>query len=163
MLKIIRITFYIILLLFLLDRFDIFQTKIELLKTLLYFGVLFLPIPLIIMEFKVNRDLAEPILRKGIPILTIIWLIYLNPLKVLFHISTWKTQTIELVDQKRVNHKVEFQMKSLGGLGYAKRNAEVYYLTDYFYIIFEEEYDDRNFLGYSWKRIDKDINEHELK
>ena len=54
-------------------------------------------------------------------------------------------------------------MKAIGGLGYAKRNAEVYYLTKYFYLVFSENYDERNFIGTDWKRIDKNINEMELK
>lgn len=80
MLKIIRITFYIIMLLFLLDIFELFQSKLRFLKTLIYYGILILPIPLLIMEFKVDRNLTESILRKEIPILLITGLIYLNPL-----------------------------------------------------------------------------------
>ena len=163
MLKSIRITFYIFLILFLLDVFDLFQTKIGFLKALIYYGVFALPIPLLIMEFKTNRNLSEPILRKGIPILTIIGLIYLNPIKILFHTQTWKTQTIELVNKNSKYNKVEFQMKDIGALGYAKRNAEVYYVTKYFYFVLSENYDERNFIGTDWKRIDKKINEIGLK
>jgi hypothetical protein len=146
-----------------LDVFDLFQTKIEILKALIYYGVFALPIPLLIMEFKANRNLREPILRKGIPILTIIGLIYLNPIKILFHTQTWKTQTIELVNKNSKYNKVEFQMKDIGALGYAKRNAEVYYITKYFYFVLSENYDERNFIGTDWKRIDKKINEIGLK
>jgi len=149
--------------LFLLDIFDLFQTKIGFLKEIIYYGILILPIPLLIMEFKANRKLSEPILRKSIPILTIIGLIYLNPLKILFNIATWKTQTVELINENKGNHKVEFQMKDIGALGYAKRNAEVYYLTKYFYLVLSENYDERNFIGTDWKRIDKNINEIGLK
>ncbi|MGK0308808.1 MAG: hypothetical protein ACI8RP_001774 [Urechidicola sp.] len=163
MLKSIRIIFYIFLILFLLDVFDLFQTKIGILKALIYYGVFALPIPLLIMEFKANRNLREPILRKGIPILTIIGLIYLNPIKILFHTQTWKTQTIELVNKNSKYNKVEFQMKDIGALGYAKRNAEVYYITKHFYFVLSENYDERNFIGTDWKRIDKKINEIGLK
>jgi hypothetical protein len=146
-----------------LDVFDLFQTKIGILKALIYYGVFALPIPLLIMEFKANRNLREPILRKGIPILTIIGLIYLNPIKILFHTQTWKTQTIELVNKNSKYNKVEFQMKDIGALGYAKRNAEVYYITKHFYFVLSENYDERNFIGTDWKRIDKKINEIGLK
>ncbi|WP_209309730.1 hypothetical protein [Tamlana crocina] len=115
------------------------------------------------MEFKANRNLSEPILRKSIPILTIIGLIYLNPLKTLFNVATWKTQTVELINENKGNHKVEFKMKDIGALGYAKRNAEVYYLTEYFYFVLSENYDERNFIGIDWKRIDENINEIGLK
>jgi hypothetical protein len=111
------------------------------------------------MEFKANRNLSEPILRKAIPILTIVGLIYLNPLKVMFNNQTWKTQTVSLVDESNENHKVEYQMMDLGALGYSKRNAEVYYVTDYFYWVWAEDYDERNFLGHDWKRIDLNVFE----
>jgi len=68
------------MLLFLLDIFELFQSKLRFLKTLIYYGILILPIPLLIMEFKVDRNLTESILRKEIPILLITGLIYLNPL-----------------------------------------------------------------------------------
>ena len=163
MLKIIRITFYIVLFLFLLDIFDLFQTKIGFLKAVIYYGILISPIPLLIMEFKANRNLSETILRKAIPILTIIGIIYLNPLKILFNSATWKTQTVELINENKGNHKVEFQMKDIGALGYAKRKAEVYYLSTYFYLVLSENYDERNFIGTDWKRIDENINEMQLK
>lgn len=163
MLKIIRIIFYSILILFLLDICDVFQTKIGFLKTLIYCGVLILPIPLLIMEFKTNRSLNESIVRKGLPMLTIIGLLYLNPLKVILNTTTWKTQTVELVNEKMTNHKVEFQMKDLGALGYAKRTAEVVYLSKYFYFVCAKKYDDRNFLGHQWKRVNQDVNEMGLK
>jgi hypothetical protein len=153
MLKIIRITFYVILLLFLLDIFDLFQTKLIFFKAFVNYGVLFLPILVLILEFKA-KNIAEPILRKAIPILTIVGLIYLNPLKVLFHIQPWRTQSVELINKNSKNHKVEFQKKDMGALGYAKRNAEVYYITKHFYFVLSEDYDDRNFIGTKWKIID---------
>jgi hypothetical protein len=146
-----------------LDIFDLFQTKIEILKTFIYFTFLILPVPLLILEVKANRNLTENVLRKGIPILAILGMLYLNPLKILFHINTWKTQTIELINENIDNHKVEYQMKDIGALGYAKRNAEVYYLTKYFYFVLSENYDERNFIGTDWIRIDKKVNEIKLK
>jgi hypothetical protein len=82
--------------------------------------------PLLIMEFKANRNLSEPSLRKAIPILTLIGLLYLNPFKILFDSATWKTHAVALLNKNSENNKVEFQMKAIGALGYAKRNAEVY-------------------------------------
>lgn len=129
----------------------------------MYFGVLILPIPLLIMEFNANRSLTKPMLRKGIPILTIIGLLYLNPLKLIFNTATWKTQTVELINEKMTNHKVEFQMKDLGAFGYAKRTSEVVYLSSYFYFVWAEKYDNRNFSENKWKRVNQDINEMGLK
>lgn len=146
-----------------MDIFDVFQTKIGFIKAFTYYGVLILPIPLLLMEFKTNRSLSEPILRKGILMLTIIGLLFLNPLKIIFNTSTWKTQTVALVNEKMTNHKVEFQMKDLGAFGYAKRTAEVIYFSEHFYIVWAEKYDDRNFSGHKWKRVNEAINEMGLK
>lgn len=118
---------------------------------------------MLIIEFKANRNLSEPILRKAIRILTLIGLKYLNPLKILFDSAIWKTQTVGLINKNSENNKVEFQMKDIGALGYAKRNAEVYYLTKYFYVVLSKNYDERNFVGNDWKRIDGNINEIGLK
>ena len=163
MLRITRIIFYIILVLFILDINEFFQTKMEWFKSLIYYEILILPIPVLIMELKANKNISDPILRKAIPILTIIGLLYLNPLNILFFSETWKTQTVELINENNANHKVELQMKDRGALGYAKRNVEVYYLTDYFYIKLSEPYDKRNFLGHKWKRINEDKNELGLR
>lgn len=151
--KIIRIIYYVILLLFLLDIFDRFQTKLSFFKSFIYYGVLLLSVPVLILEFKVKNK-SEPILRKAIPILTIIGILYLNPLNILFHTQPWITQQVELINKKHENHKVEFQKKDMGALGYAKRNAEVYYFTKYFYFVLSQEYDDRNFIGINWKTVD---------
>ncbi len=161
--KIIRITFYIVLFLFLLDIFDVFQTKIGLLKAIIYYMVFALPVPLLIIEFKADKHVLESFLRIAIPILTIIGLIYLHPMKILFNASAWKTQTVYQIDKNRENHKVEFQMKDMGALGYVKRNVEVYYLTDYFYVVLAERYDYSRFLDVEWKSVDQNINEMGLK
>lgn len=132
-LKIIRLTFYALLILFILDIFDLFQTKISVLKTLIYYGVMLLPIPILIIEFIIQKSLKKAVFRKLIPMSIIFGIIYLNPIKILFHKQPWKTQTIEHVLNK--NHKIEQQIKDIGALGYAKRRVEVYELSPYFYLI----------------------------
>ncbi len=84
-------------------------------------------------------------------------------MKLLFNTATWKTQTVRLINENHTNHKVEFQMKDVGALGYVKRNAEVYYLTDYFYVVLAEKWGERNFLGIKWKLVNHNKNESGLK
>lgn len=150
-LKIIRILFYLMLLLFLLDSFDLFQTKIGLLKMIIYYGILLMPIPILLIDFQFNRNITKRIVHKVIPILTIIWLVYLKPTKILFHSQPWKTQIVKCIDKKSKNHKMEFQTKDIGALGYAKRNVEVYYFSKYFYIILSKNQDDQNCNESNWK------------
>jgi hypothetical protein len=135
MLKTIRITFYIILSFFLLDIFDIFQTKIGFLKAILHFGVMLLPLLLLFLEIRANRSLIKAVFRKIIPILVIIGIVYINPLALLFSIRPWKTQTVERLINENKNHKIETQIKDVGAFGHAKRKVEVYDITPYFYII----------------------------
>ncbi len=159
MLNIFRITFYLILILFFADIFDVFQTKIEFLKVLIYYGVLLMPIPLLIMEFKKNQSRTELKIGKAIPILAIAILVYLNPLKIMFHIQTWKTQTVLLINEKMINHKVEYQMKDIGALGYAKRTAELVYFSQYFYMVYAKNYEVKNSLGVQWLKVNQVVNE----
>ncbi|NRD18585.1 hypothetical protein HNV08_00885 [Winogradskyella eckloniae] len=152
MIKLVRVFFYLIVVLFIGDVTDLFQTKLSIFKSFIYYSILLLPIPLLIMELKAHC--SEPILRKAIPILTIVGLVYLNPLKLFFNIQPWQTQQVILINENYENHKVELQSKDVGALGYAKRKAEVFYLSSYFYIVLSKSYDDRNFMGINWKRID---------
>lgn len=159
MLKLIRIIFYTILFLFLLDLVNLFQTKIDFLKGLIYCGTIILPIPLLIMEFRKNRNLFEHIFWSVIPTLTIVSVIYLSPYKLLFNIEPWKTQMVRFINKNNSNHQVEFQMKDVGALGYAKRDVEIYYLTSYFYIVLNNEYNEQKYIGNTWIEVDLDINE----
>ena len=163
MLNKLRITFYLILLLFLVDVFEIFQTKVGILKALIYCGVLLMPIPLLVMEFKRSLKWTEAFLRKGIPILVMVLLAYLDPLKVILNMGAWKTQTILLVDKNWNNHKVEFQLKDIGAFGYSKRTVEVVYYSKYFYVAKSSNYETKNNLGTEWIKVDETLNEMELK
>lgn len=153
MLKLIRIVFYAILLFFVLDIINVFQTKIAFLKILIYCGIVILPILLLIMEFRNNQNLIKHIFWSIIPILTIVSMIYLNPYNLLFSVGPWRTQTIRFINKDNSNIQVEFQMKDVGALGYAKRDVEVYYLTNYFYIVLNDEYNAEKYIGNKWKRV----------
>lgn len=161
--RILRILFYVVASFFFLDTKELFQTKIGIFKEFIYYGVLVLPVPLLILEFKVNPKLSESILKKVIPTLVIIGLIYLNPYKILFNTGTWKTQVVAQISRDNANHRVELQMKDIGALGYAERKVEVIYFTDFFYFVASENYDFRNFLGTNWNQVDQNVNEMGLK
>ncbi|WP_299098210.1 hypothetical protein [uncultured Winogradskyella sp.] len=152
MLKITRVIFYVILFFFIGDVFDLFQSKLIFFKSFIYYSILLLPIPMLIMELKANC--SEPILRNAIPTITLVGLLYLNPLKILCHSEPWKTKQVILINENYENHKVEIQSKDNGDLKKTKRNTEVYYLSQYFYVVLSEDYDDRNFIGTNWKGID---------
>lgn len=75
--------------------------------------------------------------------------------------SPWKTQTI-LYENNHLNiKKIEFQMQDMGALGYNKRIVQVTYLTKYLMIV--SEIDTGNVNTLEWSKVNKEINELELK
>ena len=72
----------------------------------------------------------------------------------------WKTQTILFENGHFKNKTIEFQMQDKGALGYNKRIVEVTNLTGFLKII--EPIDTIN-LGLPWIKVDKEINELNLK
>ena len=82
-------------------------------------------------------------------------------MKILFSSGAWRTQTILYQNGHIGFKKVEFQMQDIGGLGYNRRTVEVTYLTPLFMITSEVPNDiDKRV---EWTKIEKDVNELELK
>ena len=82
-------------------------------------------------------------------------------MKILFSTGAWRTQTI-LYQNGHLSFKtVEFQMQDVGALGYNRREVEVFYLTPLFMITnkIPDDIDKR----VEWIKVDKDVNELELK
>jgi len=82
-------------------------------------------------------------------------------MKILFSSGAWRTQTILYQNGHLTFKKVEFQMQDIGALGYNKRTVEVIYLTPLFMLTSEVPNDiDKRV---EWIKVDKDINELNLK
>ena len=82
-------------------------------------------------------------------------------MKILFSTGAWRTQTI-LYQNGHLSFKtVEFQMQDVGALGYNKRIVEVFYLTPLFMIT--SEVPNNIDKKVEWVKVDKDVNELELK
>ena len=96
-----------------------------------------------------------------LPILTLIGILIIGPLKIAFSSSAWKTQKI-IYENGLLNFKrVELQMQDIGAFGYNKRTVEVIYLTDLFMIVspVKKNIDKR----VEWIKVDKEVNELGLK
>lgn len=89
------------------------------------------------------------------------FILVIGPMKILFSIGTWRTQTI-LYQNGHLSFKtVEFQMQDIGALGYNRRTVEVIYLTPLFILTSEVPNDiDKRV---EWVKVDKDVNELGLK
>jgi len=82
-------------------------------------------------------------------------------MKIMFSTGAWRTHTI-LYQNGHLGFKtVEFQMQDVGAFGYNERTIEVFYLTPFFIITSEVPNDiDKRV---EWVKVDKDVNELELK
>lgn len=76
-----------------------------------------------------------------LPILTIIGILIIGPMKIIFSSGSWKTQTVLYQNGHLDFKKVEFQIQDVGALGYNKRTVEVIYLTNFFMIVNPVEID----------------------
>ncbi|MFM6994593.1 MAG: hypothetical protein ACKOWO_05725 [Sediminibacterium sp.] len=159
--KILNSIYGLTVVLFLLDGFTSFDIKSQSIKSFVYFG-LFIGTPLtLIWNYFVIQTLSKRIIWTILPTIVLIFILVIDPMKILFSIGAWRTQTI-LYQNGHLSFKtIEFQMQDVGGLGYNKRTVEVFYLTPYFMISYEVPNDiDKRV---EWVKVNKEINELGLK
>ena len=159
--KILNSIYGLTVVLFLLDGLTSFDIKSQSIKSFVYFG-LFIGTPLTLLwNYFVIQTLSKRIIWTILPTIVLIFILVIDPMKILFSIGAWRTQTI-LYQNGHLSFKtVEFQMQDVGGLGYNKRTVEVFYLTPYFMISYEVPNDiDKRV---EWVKVNKEINELGLK
>jgi hypothetical protein len=148
-------------LLFLLDGLTSFDIKNQILKSFVYFGFLIGTPTILLWNLFSIKTKTKRIIGTFYPTILLIFIFVVNPMKILFSSGAWRTQTI-LYQNGHLSFKtVEFQMQDVGALGYNKRTVEVFYLTPLFMITSEVPTDiDKRV---EWVKVDKDLNELELK
>ena len=153
--------FALIILLFILDALTSFEIKSQVIKSFTYFGIMILT-PIIILWNLLNiKQRKRKLISSILPILILIGILIIGPLKIVFSSSAWKTQKIIYQSAHLDFKKVEFQMQDVGSLGYNKRTVEVIYLTNLFMIISPVQEDIDNKV--EWIKVDKEVNELGLK
>jgi hypothetical protein len=158
---ILNILYGLTLVFFLLDSLTSFDIKSQSIKSFVYIGCL-IGTPLTLMwNFLVIKPKTIRIIGTAFPIVMLLLILIIGPMKILFSSGAWQTQTI-LYQHGHLNFKtVEFQMQDLGALGYNKRTVEVFYLTPCFMISWDAPCDiDKRI---EWVKVDKDVNELGLK
>jgi len=159
-LTILNSIYVLIVFFFLLSELTSFEVKNQAIKSFVYFGLLSgTPILLIwnLIISKSNKKMITTIL----PILMLIGIFIIGPMKILYSSSTWKTQIIKYQNGHLNFKKVEFQMQDVGALGYNKRTVEVIYLTNVFMLVSNVEKDIEQRV--EWVKVDKEVNELGLK
>ncbi len=158
---IINLIYFLIALLFYLDLFTSFDIKDEQIKSFIYYSV-FLLIPFILLyNFKRLQSFSLKVVSFIIPIISIILILTLSPIKIIFLSSSWKTQTIMYKHKYLSFKKIELQMQDIGALGYNKRIVEVLYLTKYFMVTRPVSENIKNKV--EWLAVNKEINELGIK
>lgn len=80
---------------------------------------------------------------------------------IVFSSGAWQTQEILYQNREVSLKKIEFQMQNIGAMGYNRRTVEVVYLTPLFMITSEAPKDfDKSA---EWKKVDKNVNELQLR
>lgn len=79
----------------------------------------------------------------------------------LFSSGTYHTQRVLYKNVDSEAQTIEFQLKDTGALGYDERVVEVTYFTPWFMLI--KEIDPDKMPGKEWIKVDKDVNELDLK
>ncbi|WP_196890171.1 hypothetical protein [Aureivirga sp. CE67] len=156
---ILSVIYLLIVSLFFLDIYFDFEMKNELLKKSIYYGFLFISPTILISNLFLIKKMNLKILSLILSVLPIIIIIKIGFLKILFLSESWKTQMILYENSEDNSVRVEYQLKDLGALGYRKRTVEVNYYSHYFMKV--KPYNKEN--TKNWKRVDKYINELELK
>jgi hypothetical protein len=159
--KILNIIYGLTVVLFLLDGLTSFDIKNQAIKSFVYFGIS-IGIPLtLIWNFLVIKTKTKRVIGTVFPVIILILILVVGPIKILFSRGAWQTQEI-LYQNRHLSFKtVEFQMQDVGALGYNKRTVEVFYLTPFFMTTSEVPNDiDKRV---EWVKVDTDVNELGLK
>lgn len=159
--KILNIIYGLTVLLFLLDSLTSFDIKSQGIKSFVYFEVIVGAPLTLIWNFFAIKPKTNRIIWTVFPTIVLAFILIVGPMKIMFSTGAWRTQTI-LYQNGHLSFKtVEFQMQDVGAFGYNERTVEVFYLTPFFMITSEVPNDiDKRV---EWVKVDKDVNELELK
>jgi len=159
--KILNIIYGLTVVLFLLDSLTSFDIKSQNIKSFVYFALLIGTPLTLIRNAWVIKTRNGKMIGTVFPTIVLILILVAGPMKILFSTGAWRTQTILYQNGHLSFNTVEFQMQDVGALGYNNRTVEVFYLTPLFMITSEVPSDiDKRV---EWVKVDKEINELELK
>ncbi|MCK5741931.1 MAG: hypothetical protein KAH48_06930 [Chlorobi bacterium] len=148
-------------LLFVIDGFSLVEIKNQFLKSYVYFGIMVETPIILILNFAAIKPIKLKILGVAFPLLILSGIMYLEPLRIVFASSVWKTNTIYYQNTHWDCKKVEDQMKGLGAFGRNRRTVEVTYLTNLFIIV--RDTSDRVYDSPEWEHINVFVNEPGIK
>jgi hypothetical protein len=152
-------------LIFIFDLVEIVEVKGQKLDRFVNFGsLLFTPIIVVcnLFLFKIRRFtllICIPSVCLTVVFVTIVSRV--GMFAYLFSVGSYQTQTILYENTSWGSKTIEFQMQNVGVFGYNERYVEVTYLTPWFMITDEVDPDEKR--GKEWIKMDKEVNELNLK
>lgn len=160
MTKILNTIYILIVLLFLLDILPSFDIKSQSIKSLVYYGLIIGTPLTLIWNLIILKTRKRKILWSILPTVLLIFILIVGPMKFIFSIGAWRTQTVLFQNGHLKFKTVEIQKQDVGAFGYNRRTVEVIYLTPFFIITREvpKDIDKR----VEWIRVDNKLNELEL-
>jgi hypothetical protein len=138
-----------------------FDIKNQFLKPFVYIDFLIGTPVTLIWNLSVPKTKMARIIGKVYPMICIVFILVVNPIKILFSSGAWCTQEVLYKNKHLSFKKVEFQMLDVGALGYKKRTVEVMYITPLF-MITSQTSNDIDKLE-EWIKVNEDVNELKLK
>ncbi|RYD71718.1 MAG: hypothetical protein EOP53_23170 [Sphingobacteriales bacterium] len=153
--------FLFIVMLFFLDSFSSFQIKSQLLKSIVYFGVIISPLILLVLNIFLIKNTSKRVILSIISFAILVGVFVYNPMRILATSISWKTQTILYKKKTSATRRIEFQMGGFSALGYKERNVEVQYFTPLF--MFVKDVDLNKIDSKIYEQVNIDVDELELK
>ena len=150
-----------VVLLFFIDWYTCVEIKNQVLKSVVYWGLLAGTPVILILNILLFSKGVQKTIAISIPTLLFVFILVNNPFDILLRIESWKTQTIIYKNHKSENRKIEYQMQDMGAFGYRKRNVEVSYIIPFFTIINIPEPHPEN--NPDWIKVNLEVNELDLK
>jgi len=153
--------YLLILVLFLLDSTALLEIKSQMVKSAVYFGFLVGTPFMLFWNAIAGKNGTEKRLQLILPLASLLIILGIGPLRILFSVGSWHTQTVLYRNVYSGSRTVEYQMKDVGALGYRDRTVTVRYLTPLFMITSPPPAEDDTME--EWIRTDTEINELGLK
>ncbi|MDQ7947580.1 MAG: hypothetical protein REI78_02395 [Pedobacter sp.] len=127
-----NVVYVLIVILFVTEEFTRFEINNETLKWMVYNGVLFLTLPILIWNYVV---LKPSWIIAILPVLMMLIVCIIGPTKIAFSTSVWKSQAILYVNHQVPAIKIARQTRDMGALGYRTRVVKISYLTSLFALV----------------------------
>ena len=167
----VHVAYGLVVVLFAIDVFTPVDIKASALKTAVYYGFMIGAPLTLIASILLSASWVSRIGGSVLPIAVVVWVFSLvplalgpffsGPLLLMFHSSSWQTQTILYKHRRQSRVTVEYQMLDIGAFGYRKRTVVVEYFTPLF--IYTRPWLNDSAAIEDWRRVNVYVNELGLK